>query len=51
MLATDLPPDWREWYEERAAIREYQGKQSREEAEREALKEVLAEMERKKHEP
>lgn len=42
----DLPPDWREFYEERAAIREYQGNQTREYAEAEAMKETLAAMEK-----
>jgi len=41
--AEDLPPDWRIEYEERAAIREYDGNQPREYAEREALREILAE--------
>jgi hypothetical protein len=46
---SDLRPEtlsepWREWYEERAAIREYDGAQARDEAEREALQEVLAAM-------
>ena len=40
----DLPADWRELYEERAAIREYCGGQCREYAEAEALKEVVAMM-------
>ncbi len=37
-----LPEPWREWYEERAAIREYEGGQARDAAERGALAEVLA---------
>ena len=37
----DLPPEWREHYEERAAIREYDGGQAREHAEAEALRETL----------
>jgi hypothetical protein len=40
----ELSPEWREWYEERAAIREYDGGQLRDEAERAALGEVLAAM-------
>ena len=40
-LAT-LGPDERELYEERAAIREYEGNQPREAAENAALREVLA---------
>lgn len=42
---TDLPDDWREYYEERAAIREYDGGQAREHAEAEALQETLRAME------
>ena len=37
----DLPETWRELYEERAAIREYDGEQSREHAEAEALREIV----------
>lgn len=40
----DLPERWREWYEERAAIREHDGGQAREHAEAEALKETIAAM-------
>ena len=40
----DLPDDYRELYEERAAIREYEGGQSREGAEQAALVEVIARM-------
>lgn len=40
----DLPADWRAWYEERAAVREYDGGQAREHAEAEALRETLAAM-------
>ena len=36
----DLPPDWRELYEERAAIREFDGHQDRPSAERDALREI-----------
>jgi hypothetical protein len=39
--AADLPEYWREHYEERAAIREYEGGQSREQAEAEALRETI----------
>ena len=42
----DLPGDWRVWYEERAAIREYDGGQAREHAEAEALREALDAMRR-----
>ncbi|MFH1108686.1 MAG: hypothetical protein V1790_05760 [Planctomycetota bacterium] len=38
----DLPPDWRLEFEERAAIREYDGGQLREHAERDALAETVA---------
>lgn len=37
----DLPADWRVWFEDRAAIREYDGGQAREHAEAEALRETL----------
>ena len=40
----DLPGAWRELYEERAAIREFDGGQAKEHAEAEAFKEVLARM-------
>lgn len=40
----DLPPDWRLEFEERAAIREYDGGQCREYAEAEALREIVARM-------
>ncbi len=40
----DLPDEWRDWYEERAAIREYHGGQAREHAEAEALRETRAAM-------
>ena len=40
----DLPADWRLEWEERAAIREYDGGQAREHAEAEALDEILARM-------
>lgn len=40
----DLPAYWRERYEERAAIREYEGGQAREHAEAEALGETIAQM-------
>lgn len=41
-----LPERWRELYEERAAIREYDGGQTREHAEAEAMKEIVAAMRR-----
>ncbi|MBN2448001.1 MAG: hypothetical protein JXO22_14820 [Phycisphaerae bacterium] len=40
----ELPADWRVWFEERAAIREYDGMQAREHAEAEALAETVAAM-------
>lgn len=40
----DLPPDWRCEFEERAAIREYDGGQAREHAEAEAFTEILTRM-------
>ena len=40
----DLRKPWRELYEERAAIREYEGGQAREHAEAEALRETVAMM-------
>lgn len=40
----DLPESWRELYEERAAIREFDGGQAREHAEAEALREIVARM-------
>lgn len=39
-----LPPDWRELYEERAAIKEYDGNMPRELAERSALNEIQQRM-------
>lgn len=40
----DLPGDWRVEWEERAAIREYDGGQAREHAEAEALGEIVSRM-------
>jgi len=42
----DLPGDWRVWFEERAAIMEYDGGLPREHAEAEALAETVREMQR-----
>ena len=42
----DLSADWRIWFEERAAIREYDGGQARQHAEAEALQETLNAMRR-----
>lgn len=44
MKPADLPPDWREYYEERAAIREYDGNQPRRIAELAALQETVEAM-------
>ena len=41
---SDLPPEWRVEWEERAAIREYDGGQVREHAEAEALREIVVRM-------
>ena len=40
----DLPSDWRIEFEERAALREYDGGQAREHAEAKALREILDRM-------
>lgn len=40
----NLPADWRCEFEERAAVREYDGGQAREHAEAEAFTEILARM-------
>lgn len=40
----DLPADWRLEWQERAAIREFDGRQAREHAEAEAFDEILARM-------
>lgn len=45
----DLAERWREYYEERAAVREYDGGQAREHAEAEALAETLTAMRRCGH--
>ena len=44
----DLSPEWREWYEERAAIRQFDANMSRDEAERMALADVRQVMERRR---
>lgn len=41
---TTLPGDWICWFEERAAVREYDGGQPREHAEAEALRETIEAM-------
>ena len=44
ITVADLTPDWRVEFEERAAIREYDGGQLREYAEAEALRETIERM-------
>ncbi len=44
LCPADLPEPWRELYEERAAIRQFEGGQAREHAEAGALKEILQRM-------
>lgn len=44
IMPDDLPGDWRVEWEERAAIREYDGGQAREHAEAEALGEIIDRM-------
>ena len=39
--AEELPEQWRDWYEERAAIREFDGGQPREVAETAASREIM----------
>jgi hypothetical protein len=46
MTANDLTANWREVYEERAAIMEYDGGMTRERAEEQALRDTLNEMRR-----
>ena len=45
---SDLPGDWRVWFEERAAIIEYVGGRPREWAEAEALADVIRQMKQEK---
>jgi hypothetical protein len=40
----DLPPDWRDWYEERAGIMEYEGKLPKEYAEAAAFRQTIDQM-------
>lgn len=40
-VSEDLPPEWVEDYEERAAILQFDGGMSREKADREALQEII----------
>ncbi len=51
MTVADLPEPWREHYEHRAAVREYEGGQAREHAAAEALAETLAAMRRAGQKP
>jgi hypothetical protein len=44
--AADLPPDWHELWDERAAIMEYDGGLPREHAEAQALLDILSQMRR-----
>jgi len=44
ITVADFAPDWRSEFEERAAIREYDGGQNRFDAERDALAEITARM-------
>lgn len=46
MKPEDLSPEWKEWFDERAGIREFSGLQTREVAEAEAMKETIAAMEK-----
>lgn len=46
LTASDLPPKWKDWYEERAAILEFMGNMSRQQAEAKALWLVQAAMRR-----
>jgi len=45
---SDLPMDWRIEFEERAAILEYDGGLSREDADKQALSEIIVRIERLK---
>ena len=44
--AKELPERWREWYEERAAILEYDGGLTRAEADSQALREIAERIDR-----
>ena len=46
LTPTDLPPEWHLAWDERAAIREFDGGLPREHAEALALRDILAEMSR-----
>lgn len=48
MTPNDLPPEWREWYEERAGVMEYEANMSREDAEKLAMRETLEAMRKAK---
>lgn len=43
-VSEDLPPEWVEDYEERAAILEFDGGLSREEADAQAIREIIERM-------
>jgi hypothetical protein len=45
MAIEDLDEDWRDWWEERAAILEYEAGLPREQAEADALAETIRQME------
>ena len=47
LCPADLPDAWREYFEERSAIREYDGNQPREHAEAEAWRETVEAMRRR----
>lgn len=48
MESSDLPEDWQDWWEERAAIIQYDGGFSREEAESRAYDELHMKMRKRK---
>ena len=45
--AEELPERWREWYEERAGIREFDGGWTRDKAEKQAMLEIVTRMGKK----
>jgi hypothetical protein len=51
LTPADLPPDWHERWDERAAIMEYDGRLPREHAEAQALAHILMEMRRARGAP
>ena len=46
--AEELPERWREWYEERAGIREFDGGWTRDKAENQAMEETVKRMGKRK---